>query len=294
MRWTTLCSLALAGLVATGCGSGSEESPQKTSQKITSSSQPVPKVSNSCVPLRGFFSELLELTNQARAEVNADPLRFSFQLGQSAQAYAEDLATQNFFSHKGKDGSTFDSRIAAKGYDFAVAGENLTAGSNFTARNAFDAWMNSNEGHRENLLSKSFSEVGFGLYDTTGNSTYGRYWVQHLGMPKSGRSKGGIYIPDECGLATAAPSAAPIVSAVAGRSTFGDRSGLPGAIPASLLATEVEKLFSVHSRPANSRPEKGHSTGSYGAQELDAKAVPEPASVMGLCVLGVALWRRRR
>ncbi|MGB3789916.1 MAG: CAP domain-containing protein [Phormidesmis sp.] len=275
MRWTTLLSLVVIGLVATGCGSGSEESAQNTNKQPTPKAQPALKVSNSCAPLSSFFSELLNFTNQARAEVDADPLSFSFQLGRSAQAYAEDLATQNFFSHSGKDGSTFKSRIAATGYDFENAGENLVAGSNYTAENAFNAWMNSSEGHRENLLSKSFTEVGFGLFDATGSSTYGRYWVQHLGTPESGQSKGGVYIPDDCGLVTANASVVDGASAVAGRSIFGNQgNSTSGTMPVNLLASKVETIVPQHSN---------------GAED-----VPEPGLMMGLGVLGMALWRTER
>ncbi len=274
MRRTTLWSLVLIGLAATGCGSGSAGSSEQSIPKV----RPSPKVSNSCAPLSGFFSELLNLTNRARAEVNAEPLRFSLQLGQSAQAYAEDLATQNFFSHDGKDGSTVESRIAATGYDFENAGENLAAGRNYTAQNVFDAWMNSREGHRENMLSKSFTEVGFGLFKKE-NSTYNRYWVQHLGAPKSGHSKRGMYIPNDCGFAMAGTSVVGGASAVAGRSIFGvsdkgfdDREdGASEKIPVNLLASKVESIV----------PQRSD----------EAEAVPEPSLIVGLGILGVVAWR---
>ena len=154
--------------------------------------------SGDCAYLNDFFSELLNLTNEARRKEGLKPLRSSYLLGQSAQKYAEDLATQNFFSHQGKDGSTPSTRMAATGYDFAAAGENIAAGQR-TARTVFQGWMNS-DGHRKNILAADYTEVGFGLFDATGSSDYGQYWVQNFGKPDGGSSREGVYIPSSCGL----------------------------------------------------------------------------------------------
>ncbi|MBE9060652.1 CAP domain-containing protein [cf. Phormidesmis sp. LEGE 11477] len=271
MKWTTLGSLLLVGLVATGCGSEGEGAAQKDSGG--SAGSPKSDVSNSCGFLSNSFSRLLKLTNQARAEAGAEPLRFSLQLGQSAQAYAQDLATQNFFSHDGRDGSTFKSRIADTGYDFENAGENLVAGRNYKAQDAFDAWMRSNEGHRENLLSKSFTEVGFGLFDATGSSTYGRYWVKHLGTPESGRSRGGVYIPDECGVTTSGAAAIANAAAVSGASAVAGRS-IFGHSAMEIADVEIAEIV----------PQPSSNT----------KAIPEPALVTGLALFGIMFRRTKR
>ncbi len=271
MRWTTWWSIALVSLIATGCGSGG--------QKVASGSnsgffkaQPVVAVSGDCAQLSGFFSELLTLTNQARQNAGIEALHFSYELGQSAQTYAEDLATQNFFSHTGKDGSTLGSRLTASGYDFAAAGENLAAGQQ-TASGVFQGWMNS-PGHRANILQSEFTEVGFGLFDATGSSDYGRYWVQNFGKPR-GNSRQEAYIPNSCGLtATAADqSAQQQVAGISIRRPDSPAIGI-GSLPVEALAAGVVSVVS-------------------GAAGNPSESVPEPAVLIGLGILGVSLWRDR-
>ncbi len=197
MRWTAWWSIALVGLMTTSCGGVGGKSLGANGNSASGGGIEVSTVSGDCAYLSDFFSELLDLTNKARRDAGLKPLRSSYLLGKSAQKYAEDLATQNFFSHRGKDGSTLSSRVAATGYDFAAAGENIAAGQR-SARIVFEGWMNS-DGHRKNILAADYTEVGFGLFDSTGSSDYGKYWVQNFGKPDKGSSQEGVYIPNSCG-----------------------------------------------------------------------------------------------
>ncbi|MEL6900628.1 MAG: CAP domain-containing protein [Cyanobacteria bacterium J06606_4] len=258
MGKTAVWGLVLIGLLMVGCDKGDRTLKNSHHHRLTTG-ETSEQTDSRCAPLREAFSELLTLTNQARAAVKAPPLRFSFQLGQSAQRYAEELAVQDFFSHEGKDGSTYLSRIEATNYAAVAAGENLIAGYE-TAALAFDGWMNS-EAHRKNLLKEGFSEVGFGVFDTTGESTYGRYWVQHLGRPEAGPSEGGIYVPERCGL--------PVAGAEADLA-----QGLRATVPVNVLAAGVAGVV-------------------YGA-ETSAESVPEPAVIFGLFALTGLLWRERK
>ncbi len=198
MKLTAWWSIALIGLALTSCGksSGSQSEPIGRDNRQFEGKLVV-AVGSDCTQLDRFFSELLMLTNQARHDHGLPPLTFSYQLGQAAQNYAEDLATQNFFSHTGKDGSTFASRIGATGYRYSAAGENLAAGHS-DALSVFQGWMNS-EGHRTNILNERFTEVGFGLFDSTGSSDFGLYWVQSFGKPQGGSDRAETYIPASCG-----------------------------------------------------------------------------------------------
>jgi len=289
MRWMAWCSAALVGLAVTGCGGGDSAQSPVSNDSDRIKAQQVSAIGGNCAQLSGFFDELMALTNQARQDEGLGDLRFSYQLGQAAQGYAEDLATQNFFSHTGKDGSTLRSRIDATGYDYAAAGENLAAGQT-AASSVFQGWMAS-DGHRANILQKDFTEVGFGLFDTTGSSDYGLYWVQNFGKPQSGSSQPGIYIPDTCGVSTASGDRAQD-SAVAGISITRDfqsfdRRTLPGTLhsgsPLPALATGAIPIDVL----------AGALSGEIqfdGAPE----SVPEPAAVLGLGALGLVLWGRSR
>ncbi|MEO1791168.1 MAG: CAP domain-containing protein [Cyanobacteria bacterium J06629_19] len=287
MKWTALWSLMLTGAMLASCGG--ESGGGNVSNDRTSSASAVEAIvsNDSCTPLNSYFSELRNLTNQARAKVNAAPLRFSLQLGKSAQGYAEDLATQNFFSHDGKDGSTFQSRIKATGYTKSGIGENLAAGE-YTAQQTFTQWEESTT-HYDNLLNPAFTEVGFGMFDTTGESTFGRYWVQHLG---SDSTPGGIYIPNDCGLETLTTASKAPSQAVAGRSDLG--------APSNGAAQQNEQSGTAYAGKGLTLPGNGTiPVGSLAFAAADAtqggkQDIPEPAILLGLAGLGLAMWRDRK
>ncbi|MGB7087248.1 MAG: CAP domain-containing protein [Phormidesmis sp.] len=204
MRWTAWRSIAVVSLAVASYSGGASGQPMSNNsdraavKEVVTTQEVAATQSEECDQLGSFFSELLVLTNKAREDAGVGELQFSYQLGQSAQNYAEDLATQNFFSHTGKDGSSSRGRIAATGYQYVATGENLAAGQS-SANSVFQGWMSSDV-HRSNILREDFTEVGFGLFDATGRSDYGFYWVQNFGKPRNGRTRSDIYIPDSCRL----------------------------------------------------------------------------------------------
>ena len=120
-----------------------------------------------------FAAEVLQLTNKERAKVGAQPLKFSKDLTASALIRALELPQK--FSHTRPNGYKFDSAfVTGKGH---VIGENL-AGGQKTPKEVVQAWMDS-PGHRKNMLSKNFSELGV-VYCYFPNSKYKQYWVQHF------------------------------------------------------------------------------------------------------------------
>ena len=288
MKWTALWSLVIIGTMVTGCGGESGGQKPANQDTVTTDSAVRAAANNVCNdPLTRYFSELRTLTNRARAEVNAPALQFSLQLGESAQKYAKEMATQDFFGHVGRNGSKFDERIRATGYTGGYIGENLAAGYD-TPQQVFDNWMDST-GHRNNLLSKAFTEVGFGLYNQS-SSSYGVYWAQNFG---SGNSQKGIYIPQDCGEIGAivtANAAAP--RAVAGVSNFAiNQTGSPqDAQPTSVYTKESLTLPGNGTIPVGSLAfAVSKSVSGDRNQEI-----PEPALMLGLAGLGLALWRDRK
>jgi uncharacterized protein YkwD len=126
-----------------------------------------------------YTDQVIQLVNAERAKVGVPALSKNNALTQSAQNYAAYMGAQNFFSHDGKDGSTFVTRNKAAGYtNYRWMGENIAAGQK-TPQEAMNAWMNSS-GHKANILSSKAKEIGVG-YATNDSSTYKRYWVQEFG-----------------------------------------------------------------------------------------------------------------
>lgn len=131
-----------------------------------------------------FDAELLQLTNEERRKVGLSTLQLSPQLQQAAQGHAEDMARNSFFSHTGANGSTLATRVRAAEYLYSFVGENIAAGR-ATPAQTIQQWMNS-PGHRENMLNRNFTQVGFG-YVSAPSTPYRYYWVQVFGTPMTRR-----------------------------------------------------------------------------------------------------------
>ena len=108
------------------------------------------------------------------------PLVLQATLIQSAAGHAVDMATHNYFSHTGLNGSDPGARITAAGYRWQAWAENIAAGQP-TAAAVVAAWFAS-PGHCENFMSPTVTQIGFALATNTA-STYGTYWVADLGRP---------------------------------------------------------------------------------------------------------------
>jgi uncharacterized protein YkwD len=139
------------------------------------------------VDLNKLRSEMLVAVNKARAVARkcgtvsyaaAPPLVAYAALNSSAQKHATDMATKNFFSHTGSDGSSPFDRMTAAGYRFTNAGENIAAG-NATVGATMTQWLNS-PGHCANIMNKNYKELGVGYGENAG-ARYRYYWVQNFG-----------------------------------------------------------------------------------------------------------------
>ncbi len=123
--------------------------------------------------------QVVDLTNQYRVAAGCAPLTVSPQLTAAAAAHSQDMATNNFFSHTGSDGSTPWQRIRRTGYSYSTAAENIAAGYR-TAEQVVQGWYNS-DGHRRNMLNCNLREIGVAYAD---GGSYGRYWTQVFATPR--------------------------------------------------------------------------------------------------------------
>jgi uncharacterized protein YkwD len=126
----------------------------------------------------GFTARVFELTNSERQKAGLGPLALSAQLTNAAQNYSQVLATTGCFLHTCGPVPNFAERDAQAGYiDWTSIGENIAAGYP-TPEAVVAGWMAS-PGHRANILSPNFTEVGIGL--VSGSGKYGTYWAQEFG-----------------------------------------------------------------------------------------------------------------
>ncbi|HEY3079775.1 MAG TPA: CAP domain-containing protein [Chloroflexota bacterium] len=124
-------------------------------------------------------ARVVELVNGERARNGLAPLWENAALTSAAEAYAATMASADFFSHTGLDGSTLVSRAEAAGYvGWTWLGENIAAGQS-TPEQVFQAWMDS-PGHRANILSPNAREIGIG-HGYNAVARYRHYWTMELG-----------------------------------------------------------------------------------------------------------------
>jgi len=106
-------------------------------------------------------SDLLNLTNQKRAENGLPPLSIDQRLSNAASGKAQNMFAENYWAHISPGGTTPWSFIRSAGYSYVYAGENLAKG--FTnSQDVINAWMAS-PSHRKNVLSNSYNNVGFSV-----------------------------------------------------------------------------------------------------------------------------------
>jgi hypothetical protein len=124
---------------------------------------------------------LTDLANSERSVYELPSLVTNSKLASAAQAKADDMALKGYFSHVSPDGTEPWQWIRETGYGFVYAGENLAV--NFDeSEEVNSAWMNS-PGHRANILSKNFTEVGIAVARGTYQGADAVFVVQMFGNP---------------------------------------------------------------------------------------------------------------
>jgi len=124
--------------------------------------------------------EMLTRVNAVRKNAGFKPLRLNSNLDKAAQRHAEDMLARGYFAHESPSGTTVRERSRKAGYDWTAIGENIAFGQT-SVEEVVQTWMDS-PGHRKNILSRNFSELGVGL--ALGKGRDGKYqvlWVQNFG-----------------------------------------------------------------------------------------------------------------
>lgn len=131
---------------------------------------------------------VLAAVNGLRAKAGCPALVMNAKLVAAAQGHARAMAEQDFFGHAGRDGSRFSARIAAQGYSYSAAAENIAAGQ-ASAAAVVASWLES-AGHRRNMLNCNFRDTGIAVVyqpddqPLPGNRSALRYyWVQEFAVP---------------------------------------------------------------------------------------------------------------
>lgn len=128
---------------------------------------------NGSSSVSSYERQVFDLVNAERAKAGLAPLKLDSSISNVARAKSKDMATNNYFSHTSPTYGNAGSMLKQFGISYTAYGENIASGQK-TPQQVVTAWMNS-QGHRENILSSTFTKIGVG-YAT--NSKGVAYWTQ--------------------------------------------------------------------------------------------------------------------
>ncbi len=103
-------------------------------------------------------AQVVAEVNKARESDGLNDLHPNDLLNQAASLKAQDMFTQNYWSHNSPNGVQPWHWFEKAGYDYANAGENLAKDFK-TSSGVSNAWMNSKT-HRDNVLNSKYKDVG--------------------------------------------------------------------------------------------------------------------------------------
>lgn len=129
-------------------------------------------------------SGVINWTNAERKQNGLAPLKENQKLNQAAAFKLADMFQNQYFAHESPSGEGVADLAKSARYEFVSVGENLALGNFESDKALVEAWMNS-PGHRANILSSSFHEIGVavgkGMFE--GKETW--LAVQHFAKPLS-------------------------------------------------------------------------------------------------------------
>lgn len=117
-----------------------------------------------------YEAEVIRLVNEIRVQNGLSALKTNWELSRVARYKSQDMVDNHYFSHTSPTYGTPFEMMRAFGLSYRAAGENIAYGQT-TPQAVVTAWMNSS-GHRANILSSSYTQIGVG-YVAKGN-----YWTQ--------------------------------------------------------------------------------------------------------------------
>ena len=123
-------------------------------------------------------------TNQLRQLNGCPPLLLNALLDQAAFAHSQDMAVRGYYAHNTPEGIDPGARILAAGYRASDWAENIAIWD-YSPEEMINRFYNEtppNDGHRRNILTCHFTEIGIGYFYFPNNPTHG-YWTQDFAKP---------------------------------------------------------------------------------------------------------------
>ena len=111
--------------------------------------------------------------NRVRKEHNLSTLKWTSDVAGVARKHSKDMGTGNYFAHENKKGKLVVDRLKAARIPFTACAENIFKCLNYpdVVKKAVQEWMDS-PGHRTNILNKTVTETGVGIYKCSDKDEY--------------------------------------------------------------------------------------------------------------------------
>ena len=172
--------IATVTLVALVAGCAGSPVPATTSSRPPRPAPAEPTATPTSLNVAAVAGEMVERANASRRSAGLPPLTRSANLMSAAQLHADQMVKAGIMAHDlpGQPYPTLKSRLAAVQYALRAAGENISEGQR-SASEAQSTWMDS-PGHRANILSRDFTEIGTGVAAARNGRLY---FVQVFGRP---------------------------------------------------------------------------------------------------------------
>lgn len=157
---------------ATGTAAPAQPAAGATTANTTNTGSVATKPTATTTTAAGLSSDeakAFQLLNADRAANGLPTLKVNMNLVHLAENYGQDMINRNYFSHYNPEGQSPFDRMTQAGISYRYAGENLAINSSVPA--AENAFMNSS-GHRANILSPNYTEVGVGVRKDAAGSVY--------------------------------------------------------------------------------------------------------------------------
>lgn len=118
-----------------------------------------------------LFADVTGQMNAVRAKRGLPPISVSPKLQRAAEAHARDMMKNNYYSHRGRDGSTAGKRARRAGYRWCLVAENIAKGQKSVGQ-VMNDWITS-PSHYKNITRRKIKEYGM--------ARAGNVWVMVLG-----------------------------------------------------------------------------------------------------------------
>lgn len=168
MKKILILATIMLSLFVVEIGAQTDSNSMITAQKAA---KPAPTI-------QSLEAEVVRLVNVQRSKKGLQKLKSNWEIARVARYKSQDMINKKYFSHISPTfGSPFK-MMESFGIRFSAAGENIAYGQNSPAA-VMNAWMNS-PGHRANILSATYTNIGVGLAKS---KTGVCYWTQLFTKP---------------------------------------------------------------------------------------------------------------